>query len=95
MFPSFRKGLAAGDASRGPRILDFVQDGDEWLLTVEGEGGVDETIFLKGQPVETDDGRIRQLQGTEEWSLEIPFPPSAPRVARTLRLRKRDLEGCR
>ncbi len=79
--------LAVGSSSRGPRILDFTREGEVWLLTVEGEGGKEETVFLRGDAVETEGGRITRLGERGKSILEIPFPDSGPRVVRTIRLR--------
>ncbi len=79
--------LAVGSSSRGPRILDFTREGEVRLLTVEGEGGKEETVFLRGEAVETEGGRITRLGERGKSILEIPFPDSGPRVVRTIRLR--------
>lgn len=79
--------LAVGSSSRGPRILDFTREGEVWLLAVEGEGGKEETVFLRGEAVETEGGRITRLGERGKSILEISFPDSGPRVVRTIRLR--------
>jgi hypothetical protein len=84
--------LRRGSRSKGPRVLDLTQDGEDWLLTVEGQGGVEEHIHLRGERVEPDLGSVRPGAG-EASVLTIPFPETGPRVVRTVRLtaRNRDL----
>jgi len=86
-YQASEEGLPPGSPSQGPRILDFTLDGEDWLLTVEGEGGQEETVFLRGKLVETEDGRITRLRDVDTSMLRIPFPDLSLRVVRTVRLR--------
>jgi hypothetical protein len=60
-----------------------------WLgfETGEGVGGEEEIVFLRGERVEAEGGRITRLGETGKSILEIPVPDSGPRVVRTVRLR--------
>ncbi|MFH1764674.1 MAG: GH116 family glycosyl hydrolase [Gemmatimonadota bacterium] len=90
VYPGFDPRLSPGVSSRGPRILDFTRDGEDWVLTVEGEGGAGGTVFLQGVDVEADGGSIEPRQGEPGVSvLMVEFPNEGPRVVRTLRLRPR------
>jgi len=40
----------------GVRILEFTGEPDAWVLTVEGDGGTDGVVYLRGEEVETEDG---------------------------------------
>jgi hypothetical protein len=96
VFQRHGESLPQGSPSEGIRILDFTRDGDDWILTVEGDGGGEGEVYLQGDAVETVDneegvksGPVRVL-GLEEPGLAIlrlEFPPSTPRVTRTVRLR--------
>jgi len=87
VYRAFQESLHPGSPSQGVRILDFVRDGEGWLLTVEGAGGGEETVFLRGESVVAEGARISRFEGPETSILEIPFPNTGPRVVRTLRLR--------
>ena len=91
VYPGFDPLLSPGVSSRGLRILDFTWDGEEWALTVEGEGGAGGTVFLLGEPVDAEGGRIGLRQeGIGRSFLMIDFPDDGPRVVRTVRLRPRE-----
>ncbi|MBT8398208.1 MAG: hypothetical protein KJN92_14645, partial [Gemmatimonadetes bacterium] len=82
--------LPPGSPSSGPRILDFTRDGEDWLLTVEGEGGTQDGLYLQGEPVVVvgpDNARIWTALDGDTRGLWIDFPDSGPRVVRTVRLR--------
>jgi len=89
VYPTPDATLLPGSRSRGTRILDFRRDGEDWLLTVEGEGGTAGRVTLVGESVEPDLGRILRDEATEAMVVEVPFPADGPRVIRTVRLRPR------
>lgn len=78
--------LLPGSTSRGPRILDFTREGDDWILVVEGEGGTEESVLLRGEATRPDIGRITLPVEGGPWVLRVPFPDSGARVVRTIRL---------
>ena len=78
--------LRRGSRSQGVRVLDFTRDGEAWVLTLEGQGGQEETLFLRGETVEADAGSV--LQGENGAAiLTVPFPATGARVVRTISLR--------
>ncbi|MGD2120347.1 MAG: GH116 family glycosyl hydrolase [Gemmatimonadota bacterium] len=79
--------LSPGAMSGGIRILDFLRDGEDWVLSVEGEGGTQEAVRLLGAAVTVDDDGVEVRGETEEQSaLLIRFPAGRPRVVKTIRL---------
>jgi len=78
--------LDRGSRSRGPRILDFTREGDDWVLIVEGQGGSEETIYLRGVAVDADTGSVRTGEDGA-GILSIPFSRIGDRVVETVRLR--------
>jgi hypothetical protein len=82
-----RPDLSPGARSGGIRILDFQMDGDEWLLSVEGEGGTEEPVNLLGAMVAVEgEGVEVRREGEGRSVLLIRFPGGEPRVIRTVRL---------
>ena len=82
--------LKPGSPSQGIRILDFTRGGDDWLLTLEGEGGEGGRIFLQGVLVEAvaaGNALVGRLEEPGASFLQIEFPDSSPRVVQTIRLR--------
>jgi hypothetical protein len=80
-----------GDRSGGIRILDFVRQGEAWVLTVEGDGGRDGVVHLRGETVVTADGEVLgPTPESETFAYRVAFPDTAPRVQRILRLRPRN-----
>ena len=78
-----------GDRSGGVRILDFVREGEEWILTLEGDGGGQGVVLLRGEGVVTPKGEVlRPSPGETDIFVYRPsFPDTGPRVVRTIRLR--------
>jgi len=88
VYSTIDTGLSPGVTSHGLRILDFAREEEAWVLTVEGDGGGRENVWLLGEAVETDNARLGQRDDeTGRSKLEIDFPAEGPRVVRTLRLR--------
>ena len=83
------RSLPPGSPSGGPRILDFVREGEDWILTVEGDGGGRAEVFLRGEPVEAleDDVHLRQ-EGENVVALVLDFPNVSARQVRTIHLRR-------
>ena len=82
--------MKPGSPSQGIRILDFTREGEDWLLTLEGEGGERGRVFLQGVLVEVlgaENARVFRLSDPNSSFLELEFPDSEPRVAQTIRLR--------
>jgi hypothetical protein len=76
-----------GDRSSGVRVLDFVQEGSDWVLTLEGDGGGEGLVHLRGEGVVTPEGAVLEAApGAETFPYRVAFPDTAPRVVRTLRL---------
>jgi hypothetical protein len=81
--------LPPGSPSGGNRILDFTRDGEDWLVTMEGEGGARTGIHLRGENVEvvgTEEARIGDSMEPEGRILMLELPDTGPRVVRTYRL---------
>jgi hypothetical protein len=82
-----RPSLSAGARSGGIRILDFLLDGQDWFLTVEGEGGTQESINLLGAAVTAEDeGAEVRREAPGRSLLLIRFPDGEGTVVRTIRL---------
>jgi hypothetical protein len=79
--------LLPGATDGGPRILDFTMQGGDWILTLEGPGGEDVQVNLRGERVTAGQGRV--IRGPEEGGdlLRLSLPAEGPRVVRTVRLR--------
>ncbi len=82
-----RPALSPGARSGGIRMLDFRMDGEEWVLSVEGEGGTEESVNLLGETVavEGEGVEVRRETGGRAV-LRIRFPDGEARVVRTVRL---------
>ncbi len=85
--------LRPGSKSGGVRILDFTRDGQAWVLTLEGDGGGQGLVFLRGEAVVAEGGTVTP-EGTvpDGYLLTVAFPDTASRVVRTLHLRPRTPE---
>ena len=76
-----------GDRSTGIRILDFLRDGEEWVLTLEGDGGADGSVHLLGEAVVTEEGEvIGPPSGSEAFEYRVTFPNTGHRVIQTFHL---------
>jgi len=88
VYTGFDEDFQPGEPSKGPRILDFTREGEEWILTVEGDGGESSGVFLQGERFEADMGQITGGEGENGRAfLSLEFPDTAPRVVLTVRLR--------
>jgi hypothetical protein len=87
VYPMIRPVLLPGATSSGIRILDFFQDGDGWILSLEGEGGSEGSLMVKGSSVEVQ-GEGVEVQGELQGRsiLLVRFPGGETRVTRTIRL---------
>jgi len=83
-----------GDRSGGVRILDFLREGDQWILTVEGDGGGAGVVNFRGETVVTPEGEVLEPSpaGSEIVSLRLAFPDTGARVVRTVRLRPHSVQ---
>jgi hypothetical protein len=80
--------LVAGVRSGGIRVLDFTRDGDLWMLELEGDGGSDGFVVLRGEQVVTDGSGVAVEWGEDDAGhLLVTFPETGERVQRTIRLR--------
>lgn len=76
-----------GDRSSGVRVLDFVREGSDWVLTLEGDGGREGLIRLTGEGVVPPEGvSLEPAPASATFLYRVAFPDTAPRVVRTLRL---------
>lgn len=80
--------LVTGTRSGGIRVLDFYRDGDLWMLELEGDGGSDGVVVLRGEQVVTDGSGVAVEWGEDDTGrLLVTFPESGKRTRRTIRLR--------
>lgn len=77
-----------GARSGGLRILDFFQEGDEWVLFLEGDGGSRHPLRVFGDAVETTDGPASTPSGFEGGTTIFVDFTGSGRVKRTLRLQR-------
>lgn len=86
--------LAPGSPSGGVRILDFRREGDGWLLTLEGDEGSRGEVLLRGEPVRSQAGTLKALEGLPgAYLLEVDFPAGNPRPLLEVRLRPSGRRG--
>jgi hypothetical protein len=81
--------LSPGDRSGGVRVLDFLKEGDQWILTVEGDGGGEGVVSFRGEAVVTPQGEVLEPSSAESdiFSHRLAFPDTGIRVVQTVRLR--------
>ena len=78
--------VTSRSAVREP-FVDFLMDGEGWVLSVEGEGGTEESVHLLGSMVAVEEDGVEVLrEGEGRSALRIRFPDGEPRVIRTVRL---------
>ncbi len=86
--------LLPGAKSGGIRVLDFVLDGGDWILSVEGDGGREGSVRLWGSEVSADEEGIEvRREEVGRSTLLVRFPEGRSRVTRTIRLIPTDPEG--
>lgn len=79
---------ALGSRSDGLRVLDFTMDGEDWLLTLEGEGGRSQEIALRGGPLTSEEKGVSLTRDPSGATRLLVAFPGSGRVRRTLRLRR-------
>ena len=80
-------GPQPGGRSAGIRILDFTQEGEDWILVLEGDGGSAEAVRLRGERVVTEDPEIQMGEGEPGITLlRVGFPETGRRETRRIRL---------
>ncbi|MGW8266894.1 MAG: C25 family cysteine peptidase, partial [Longimicrobiales bacterium] len=77
-----------GVQSGGLRILDFFQEGDRWVLLLEGDGGSRHPLRVFGDTVETTDGQASIPSGFEGGTTIFVDFTGSGRIQRTLRLQR-------
>ncbi len=83
-------GLPLGAKSGGLRILDFLMDGEEWVLLLEGDGGTTHSVTVLGERVDTEDAELWQFKDSfGETTLRVAFP-GVGRVEKRVHLRSAD-----
>jgi hypothetical protein len=79
--------LTLGDGSRGLRVLDFTMESGDWVLLLEGDGGENQALTVRGEAVEAvGTGVSLSPEPDEETTVRVDFPGTG-RVQRTIRLR--------
>jgi hypothetical protein len=78
--------LPVGSRGGGLRVLDFTMDGEEWLLSVEGDGGTRPEILLHGSPVISREPGVFPASSLDETTRLLVAFPGTGRVRRTVRL---------
>ncbi len=90
VFPDFGPRLRPGERSGGIRILDFTRGagGEDWSLTLEGDGGGTGSVLLRGEEIVPGEGVLSPIAGTDDmYRLTVSFDGGSSRVVRTVHLR--------